>query len=158
MTLKKTFLKSLLNLLQYYFYVLLVWLSGMRDLSSPTRGQTCPICIGSRVITTGLPGKSLSATLDIIYQLPSIMAHANLFSDSVILFLTILHLLNIVVIFGQTNIQHLYHSVQFSSVAQSCPTLCDPVLLDIRKCNSQQSVVMFYDSVQFHSVQLLSRV
>ena len=133
MTLKKTFLKSLLNSLQYYFYVLFFWPRGMWDLSSPTRGQTPTICIGSRVVTTGPPGKSLNSTLDIIYQLPSIMVHANLFSDSIpsylfltysyLFLLTILHLLNIVIIFGQINIQYLYYQI-YANVTPSRVLSC----------------------------------
>ena len=102
------FLKSFLNSLQYYFYVLFFWPRGMWDLSSPTRDHTPTTCIGSRVVTTGPPGKSLNATLDTIYQLPSIMVHAHLFSDSVIPSY-ILHLLNRVITFGQINIQCLYY-------------------------------------------------
>ena len=46
------FLKSLLNLLQYCFCfcVLVSWLRGMWDLSSPTRGQTHTPCIGRRTL------------------------------------------------------------------------------------------------------------
>ena len=42
------FLKSFLNLLQYFFYVLVFWLGGMWGLSSPTRDQTCTPCTGRR--------------------------------------------------------------------------------------------------------------
>ena len=116
------FLKSFLNSLQYYFYVLFFWPRGMWDLSSPTRDHTPTTCIGSRVVTTGPPGKSLNATLDTIYQLPSIMVHAHLFSDSVIPSY-ILHLLNRVITFGQINIQCLYYWI-YANVTPSRVLSC----------------------------------
>ena len=44
-----TIFKVLLNLLQYcLFYVLVVWLGGMWDLSSITRDITCTPCLGKQ--------------------------------------------------------------------------------------------------------------
>ena len=43
----------------YFFFNLLVALHSMWVLSSLTRDQTDAICIGSRVLTSGPPGKSL---------------------------------------------------------------------------------------------------
>ena len=34
----------------------LVTSCNMQDLSSPVRDQTCALCCGSKVLTTGLPG------------------------------------------------------------------------------------------------------
>ena len=50
-------LKSLLNLLQYYF---VFWLQGMWDLRSQTRDQTCTPALEHEVLTTRLLGKSHS--------------------------------------------------------------------------------------------------
>ena len=51
------------QLVIYCFFFLLFffffWLCRMRDLSFLTRDWTHDPCIGSRVLTTGLPGKSL---------------------------------------------------------------------------------------------------
>ena len=70
--------KSLLSLLQYCFYYICVcvcvciyiyiymyiyiyfWPEGVCDLSSLTRDWTCTPCDGSKVLTTGPPGKFLA--------------------------------------------------------------------------------------------------
>ena len=45
-----------------FFFVFLFFffatLSGMQDLSSPTKDQMWAACSGNRVLTTGLPGNS----------------------------------------------------------------------------------------------------
>ena len=54
------FFKSLLNLLQYcLFFVLVFWPHSMWDLNSPTRDlEPVPPALESKVLTTGPPGKS----------------------------------------------------------------------------------------------------
>ena len=49
----RLFLKSLFNLLQFhfFFFVLVFWPGGMRDLSSPTRDQTHIGCSGGWGLT-----------------------------------------------------------------------------------------------------------
>ena len=48
------FLKSLLNLLQYYlFYVLVFWLPSTWDLSFLTRAKPVPPALESEVLATG---------------------------------------------------------------------------------------------------------
>ena len=56
----KVFIEFVVILL--LFHVLVFWPQGMWDLSSPTRDQTRTPCI-DRVLTTGLPGKSLCGLL-----------------------------------------------------------------------------------------------
>ena len=56
----RPFLGFLLNWFQYCFYVLIFWPPGMWYFSSLRRDPTVTPCFGSRVLTTGLPGKSLS--------------------------------------------------------------------------------------------------
>ena len=51
--------KSLLNLLQYCFYVLVFWPEGMWELSF----ESIPPALESEIVTTGLPGKSLRVCL-----------------------------------------------------------------------------------------------
>ena len=53
------FFKSLLNLLQYCFYVLAFWPEGMWDLSF----ESTPPALESEIGTTGPPGKSLRVCL-----------------------------------------------------------------------------------------------
>ena len=58
-SLSLTLFKALLYLKRLFFW----WgwvaaLQGMRDLSSPTRDQTCARCGGSAVLTAGRPGNS----------------------------------------------------------------------------------------------------
>lgn len=40
------------------FYVLVFWLQDTWDLSSPTRYQTCTLCMEDKIFITRLPGKS----------------------------------------------------------------------------------------------------
>ena len=55
-TIFKVFIESVTILL--LFYVLVFWLQGMWDLSSPTRDQTHTPALEGEVLTSGLPGKS----------------------------------------------------------------------------------------------------
>ena len=53
------FLEDQCGLTHLKFYIYL-FIFGMWDLSSSTRDQTCAPCIGSAVLTTGPPGRSLN--------------------------------------------------------------------------------------------------
>ena len=56
-TIFKVFIEFVTILL--LFCVLVFWLGGMWDLSSPTRDQTIPPALEGEILTTGPPGKSL---------------------------------------------------------------------------------------------------
>ena len=53
------------NFFFHNFFNFLAMPHGMWDLNSLTRDQTCTPCIGSAVLTTGLPGKYLEVLLNI---------------------------------------------------------------------------------------------
>ena len=53
---KISFFKKTCGFIYLFIFALL---HGMRDLNSLTRDRTHAPCTGSRVLTTGLPGKSL---------------------------------------------------------------------------------------------------
>ena len=60
------FLTEFVTVLFLPLYVLILWLWGLWDLSSPTRDRTLSPCIGPQ--TTGLPGKSLTGFLHVIHS------------------------------------------------------------------------------------------
>ena len=71
------FLKSFIEFVTtlFLFSVLLFWMRGMQDLSSPTRDSTCILCSGRWSPNHWLPGKSpyhsfkkLSFSLQIMYS------------------------------------------------------------------------------------------
>ena len=55
-TIFKVFIEFVTSLL--LFYVLVLWLQGIWDISSLTRNETHTLTLEGKVLTTGLPGKS----------------------------------------------------------------------------------------------------
>ena len=61
------FKKSLLNLLQYCFYVLVFWLGGKWDLSSLTRDWTHTQCTGSQTVDHWITREIPPCTFPLLY-------------------------------------------------------------------------------------------
>ena len=57
-TVFKVSIEFVTTLLLFYVLDFFFWLQSLWYLSSPTRDQTCVLCIGGEVLTTGPPGKS----------------------------------------------------------------------------------------------------
>ena len=51
----------------FFFCTLIFWLQGTWDLSSPTKATTLDSYIGSVVLTSGPPGKSLDGLFTRLY-------------------------------------------------------------------------------------------
>ena len=60
-TIFKVFIEFVTILL--LFYVLVFWMQGKWDLSSLTRDRTAPLALEDEVLTTELPGKSLTSLI-----------------------------------------------------------------------------------------------
>ena len=95
---------SLLKLLFLFF-----WLSGMQDLSSWPRDQTCPLQWECRVLTTGQPVKGSPRSPHFLLFFTNIEGEWKL------------------CLLGHLCCVILCDRVQIRSVAQLCPTLCDPM-------------------------------